>query len=431
MTAAAPAAQGARPSPTGLSWEAVAAAIMAALVAMRTEVAGGIVVGDCAALVLLPVTWTAVRRSRGFTWLLVVAALAVVAGWVLSLAAVGEFTVLVSARRSVLLLAAGLPAVVATLVWASRRLSLRGAVAAFGVGMVIDNLSLLQTSPNPWKFGLGVAVAVTLTALTQGLGRPVQATIAGVLAVSFLLADSRATSGFMLLIMALLVWQAVAATLPVRHWSPARLRLNQSLLVAGMTLAAVTAVVAASLSGYLGQDAQARTAAQAAGTTNPFLAARPELGASWALLTHRPWGYGAGVMPRYEDVRVAMNGMKELGYNPDNGYVQQYMFGNGFELHSGLVDAWIALSVPGAALMVLGVLMALRALRTDLGTLRTRAWLLIAVLVTIMNVLVGPLTILPPFLAIVMATALEDEPRAAPTTPSPVRRSARPLPGGG
>ncbi|MDO4243470.1 MAG: hypothetical protein Q4C85_06905 [Actinomyces sp.] len=411
MTAAAPAVGPSRPSPTRLTWEAVAAAAMAALVAMRTEIAGGIVVGDCAALVFLPVTWTAIRRSRGFTWLLLSAALAVVAGWVLSLAAMGEFTVLVSARRSVLLLAAGLPAVVATLVWAGRRLRLRGAVAAFGVGMVIDNLSLLQTSPNAWKFGLGVAVAITVTAMTQGRGRLVQATIAGALAVSFLLADSRATSGFMLLIMALLIWQAVAATLPVRHWSPERLRFNQSLLVAGMTVAALVVVILASLSGYLGQDAQDRTAAQAGGSTNPFLAARPELGASWALLTNRPWGYGAGVMPRYEDVRIAMNGMKDLGYNPDNGYVQQYMFGNGFELHSGLVDAWIALSVPGAVLMALGLVMALRVLRADLGTLRTRAWLLIAVLVTVMNVLVGPLTILPPFLAIVMAAALGDEGR--------------------
>lgn len=404
------------------------AVALAVLIAVREEVAGSVALGDCVALVSLPLTWSAVKRMRAFTWVLVLACLAVAAGLTLSLVASDEFVVDGSIRRSLLVTAAALPAAVSAFVWASRRIGPDSTAAAFGAGMVLDNLSLLETTDNAWKYGLGAAVTVFATAMVQNAGRRFQVLVVAGLVVSFLAADARSTSGFLLLALVALMWQSVAAYLPVRDWSPTRLQFSQSFLLTGMTAAALVGVMAASLAGYLGEDAQTRTAAQTAASTNPILAARPELGASWALLSRHPLGYGAGVLPRYEDIRIAMDGMKALGYNPDNGYVENYMFGHGFELHSGLVDAWIALSVPGAALTVLAVLMPARSLWRNLGTLRLQLWLLVALLITTMNVAVGPLVVTVPFLSLVIGAALVDEaPRRSPTEPriSPAGRRSR------
>ena len=101
-----------------------------------------------------------------------------------------------------------------------------------------------------------------------------------------------------------------------------------------------------------------------------------------------------------------MQGMASVNYNPNNGYVHNYMFGHGFELHSGLADIWIALSLPGAALLLFVVWLGLRALWANLGTAHLRSWLLFAVLLMVMNAAIGPLLVLPPYLTIAAGTAL-------------------------
>ena len=407
-------ATGTTPATGRWAWEPPLAAALLVLVSWRTEIAGGVRISDCTALVALPMTWSAVRRSRRFSLLLTIALLAAAAGYVLSLSVGDRFKVTPSAQRDQLLFAVGLPAAAAAFAWGRERLGLEGAVAALGTGAILGNLHLLRSSPNPWKFGLGAAVSVVVLALAHRFGRGGQLLAAAVLGGVFLLRDSRGSTGMLMLIAALLTWQIISDRLRTRTLSPSGLRLRQILLLTGLTAAAALAVVAASLAGYLGQDVQERTAAQSRGSTNLLFAARPELGASWALLTHRPWGYGAGVQPRYEDVRIAMQGMASLHYSPDNGYVHKYMFGHGFELHSGLVDAWIALSVPGAVLIALVAWMGLLALWDNLGTARLRAWLLFTVLLVLMNAAIGPLPVLPPYLALTAGTALCLEPSAPP-----------------
>ena len=101
-----------------------------------------------------------------------------------------------------------------------------------------------------------------------------------------------------------------------------------------------------------------------------------------------------------------MQGMASLNYNPDNGYVRNYMFGHGFELHSGLVDAWIALSLPGAALVAFTVWLGLRALWDNLGTAHLKSWLLFAMLFVLLNTAVGPLSVLPAYFVLGAGAAL-------------------------
>ena len=42
--------------------------------------------------------------------------------------------------------------------------------------------------------------------------------------------------------------------------------------------------------------------------------------------------------------------MSALNYDPNNGYVEQYLFGQGYEVHSVLGDLWIHFGVAGALL---------------------------------------------------------------------------------
>jgi len=392
-------------APTRWVWEPWFAAVLLVLVGWRTEITGGIFISDCVALASLPITWSAVRTSRRFALLLILALLATAAGWALSLAAYEDFTIIAANQRTQLLLAASLPASVAAFVWGRKRLGLEGAVIAFGTGAILGNLHLLQTSDNPWKLDLGAAVSVVVLAMSQRFGRGGQLVAALALGGIYLVHDSRGATGMFVLIITLLVWQIISSSLSTTVLSPGRLRVRHILLLPGLAGVAILGVVAAAIAGYLGPDVQERTTTQLHGS-NLLIAARPELGASWALLTHRPWGYGAGLQPRYEDVRTAMQGMASVNYNPNNGYVHNYMFGHGFELHSGLADIWIALSLPGAALLLFVVWLGLRALWENLGTAHLRSWLLFAVLLMVMNAAIGPLLVLPPYLTIAAGTAL-------------------------
>lgn len=84
-----------------------------------------------------------------------------------------------------------------------------------------------------------------------------------------------------------------------------------------------------------------------------ILGGRPEIAASAALVQDSIIGYGPGVAPNWEDVQVAKAGMITIGYDPDNGYVNSYMFGRGFELHSVAGNLWATFGLIGLGLAAL------------------------------------------------------------------------------
>ena len=277
---------------------------------------------------------------------------------------------------------------------------------AVGFGMFLDALPLLQTSPNPWKFGVGAAVTIMVLSFVANRRRLVQ--IVALLGLSgvFLVSDSRSTLAFLAIILGTVIWQALASWARWNVPTPRRLAVSQIIVLAVVGVTAMAGVVAASESGTLGEDAQNRTIAQSSSSAGLLLSARPELGASWALFRNRPWGYGAGVKPRFEDLWVAKRGMAALGYDPENGYVENFMFGGRIELHSGVMDMWAAASIPGALLLLLIAGMALAAMMRDLGRLKATPWLFFAALTVVQNVFVGPWTVLPAYLPIVLGAAV-------------------------
>lgn len=64
-----------------------------------------------------------------------------------------------------------------------------------------------------------------------------------------------------------------------------------------------------------------------------------------------------GVVPNVADVNIAKSGMMAINYDPNNGYVERYMFG-GIEVHSVIGDLWLRCGLAGLvfALVMLGVI---------------------------------------------------------------------------
>ena len=384
---------------------AIAVALLVC-VGVRRELAAALSVGDCVAIVSIPITWTAVRNARRFSLLLVLSILAAGTAFIMSLLAESSFVVEAWARRATTLSLLAVPCAVAVFVWGARRLGIRRAALAVGFGMLLDALPLLQTNSNPWKFGIGAAVSIMVLSLVANRRRLVQIAALLGLSAGFLVSDSRSTLAFLAVILGTVAWQALATWVRWHAPTPRRLAVSQIVVLAVVGAVAMAGVLVASESGTLGEDAQNRTIAQSSSSAGLLLSARPELGASWALFYNRPWGYGAGVKPRFEDLWVAKRGMAALGYDPENGYVENFMFGGRIELHSGVMDMWAAASFPGGLLLLLIAGMALAVMMRDLGRLKATPWLFFAALTVVQNVFVGPWTVLPPYLPIVLGAAV-------------------------
>lgn len=390
--------------------ERIIAFALLVLVGMPTAIGGSAHLSEIVALLALPATWSEVRRSRVLGLLLIGSVLAAVTGLTMSIAAPNDFTVIGSIRRATVVSVLSVPCSATAFAWGARRLGLDGAALAVGLGLLLNSLSLLGSVSNPWKFGIGLSTSIVVLAIVSRLGHIIQVIALAVLGALFLLQDSRAALGFIGVTAFMVVWHAtIQRIIPAIHF-PRRRAAFQAVAMSVAVLAMAVGVLGASAAGALGADAQARTLAQSTGSTNILLAARPELAASWALFVNRPWGYGAGIAPRHQDVRAAMDGMAAVGYDPNNGYVLNFMFGHGFELHSGLVDMWVACSLPGAVLVASILVLSVVALLRDLGSPQIHPWLFLAVLVAVMNILVGPWSVLPPFLTLVLGTVLVQVP---------------------
>jgi hypothetical protein len=147
------------------------------------------------------------------------------------------------------------------------------------------------------------------------------------------------------------------------------------------------------LSGYLGEGAQARSEAQLQASGSLLLGGRPEIGASVALLGARPWGYGLGIIPAFKDIYLAKTGMASLNYSPNNGYVERYMFGTGFELHSVIADFWIRFGILGLAFALMVLVLLIRGAIHNLVNHTARALVLFLVLQVSWDLFFSPLYI--------------------------------------
>ena len=346
---------------TGRKTARLVVALALVLIGIRIPIALGITVGAVISVGLSPYWWRSLAAFRGGR-LVAIGGAAVVVGqlWLTEFASIDRstsFALLVSEISLIVGLVAGM----GVILWAREMMSDAWVAGYFGAGLLL-NAALLQDGTlftgNAWKFGFSTAIAVIGLALAQGSkSRLVE--VAALIALAGISAISDARSATAILFLALII--------TIFQFRPTRITRRASatkfvLAIAVSALIVFNIVQTLILDGYLGDAAQARSIEQIDTSGSLVLGGRPELAATLALMAARPIGYGAGVVPSLADVTVAKTGMAAIGYQPNNGYVENYMFGGRIELHSVIGDLWARGGVLGLFFLAIVLGLTIRAM---------------------------------------------------------------------
>ncbi|GAA1656709.1 hypothetical protein [Microbacterium flavum] len=337
-------------------FETGAALVAAVLVGVDVPLPYNTPLSIVVGLALLPVVLNGGRRYRSFVALCILVFSTVGTGLLIAefSSAPSSTSLAIAQCMRVLSLAFAF----AVLLWARGRTGARRIILAFATGMLVSvpigGIHLL----NPWKFDLGLPLTLIALSLPFVYRRPIPQAVVGLLLIAVNAAfSSRSAAGFLLIAVAVSFTITPAADGVRRGRAWVVFRYAQ---VAAVAAGAYFLLQAAILDGMLGDDLQERTQAQVAASGSVLTGGRPEMGASVALITSNPWGYGAGAIPTPTQILVAKSGMARLGYDPNNGYVERYMFGTSFEVHSTLGDLWITFGIVGAVLAIFCVIVLLR-----------------------------------------------------------------------
>lgn len=374
----------------------------AAAVGIRYQFANGVTFGLLVSLALVPVWLSSLANYRGARLLLTLGSLATAAGVALTLADPYRETSTTLLVRETLGMAAVL-GIIGTLLWVRSLTNGTLAAGAFGAGMLVSVFLVGGNQANLWKYSLSLPVIVIVLALAANRGRRgIELAMLVALSAVSLISDARSLTSTLALTGVLVLWQMRSPdrlTLRPRPW--------MTLATLGvLAYAAYQVMQALMLEGVLGEAAQQRTQAQLDMSGSLLTGGRPEIGAALTLIGHQPWGFGSGTLPTSNDVWLAKAGMSALNYNPNNGYVESFMFGTRFEVHSVLGDMWLRFGPTGAAFALLAVGICIYGLAVRVSSRSASALLIYIVLVAGWNLLFGPLGTSDRPLALAVAVAL-------------------------
>ncbi|WP_166805558.1 O-antigen ligase family protein [Cryobacterium ruanii] len=335
------------------------AVVVLVIVAMRLDIGQGITVGALACVALIPVWFPVLRQYWGARLLLLAGVVAIGSGiWLTALSAPTHDTSLGQAFGAIAGLV-GLLSGVGFVLWARTVLPDSQIAIWYGAGILIGVSPTSELyAENPWRFGYSVALTILLLGITLQLRRRwLELAVALLLTVVATVTDARSTFAFMLLTVLLVAWQ-MRPTRPSRGKSALRALLG----LGALALVVFKVIQALILDGALGEATQQRTLAQLQETGSLIMGGRPELTATIALMQHQPWGFGVGIAPNPEDILAAKTGMAAINYDPNNGYVDNYMFGGHVELHSIIGDFWAGFGLPGLLLALIILVLIVRSI---------------------------------------------------------------------
>ena len=311
--------------------------------------------------------------------------------------------------------------------WSRRRLRLEAVAALWALGALAAAVLDVAGSVNPWKYQLSVPVTVLVLALAQRSRRSAAAVAALLaLAVVGVLNDSRSYAGFAVIAGVLVMWQALRGAAGATRRRGAASTLATLALLGGLVLGLYAVATSLLVSGALGGELQARSVAQVRDGGSLLAGGRPEWTATLRLVADSPAGFGVGVVPTTHDVLVAKAGLATVGITMDNGYVDHYMFGGQFELHSVLADAWARFGWVGAAWAGLVGAVLVLSLAAALAERRAVPLVVFLTLMGLWSLAFGPIysDLSDVLLALGLCLAARSSTGAATTTPEAVPRSA-------
>ena len=345
-------------------WVRFIAAAALVVIGARIALPQGIEAGHVVGLLLIPV-WAPVVRHYRWGWaLLGTGALAAVMGVWLTVFNADNHDSDTSLMISTTALLVGALISIGVVLWARRVLPEANVTFWFGIGLAfaIEPNSPLFPS-NPWKFGFAVPVAIITLSLAYKSGRRwLQLAVLGAITITSGLNDSRSAFAILLLSAIVVAFQVIPRG---RNRTLAALRMIFGL--GGLTVVIYNLGQALILDGYLGQSTQARSLEQLRTSGSLILGGRPELSASFALFKDQWWGFGSGTVPNLSDIMVAKSGMASINYAPDNGYVERYMFGGHYELHSIIGDFWTHFGIAGLLFLVVVMVIAVWGIATRIA----------------------------------------------------------------
>lgn len=406
-----------------------AALLAVLLVSFRIGLGQGVTVGHVLTLVLAPLWFPALRRYTGGVWLAVVGLAATVSSIWLTVYASSDHGTIMSNTVANTVLITGSISALGVLFWARELLPTWLIGSVFGFGMLVDVVTHQEVlgynagsggQVNVWKFAIAVPLAVLLLSLAQTVGRRwAEVVVLLGLALASARFDSRSYFGEFLIAALLVVWQG----LPIGHrrTSAARILIFFGVVVAAMYNIGMSLI----LGGALGAQTQARSLQQIQQSGSIITGGRPEMGASVALFLSRPFGFGAGTLADNADLVVAKNGMRQLNYDPQNGYVENFLFGKQIELHSMLGDLWAYAGFAGIALGVLVAVLLTVIIGRSLAARAMSGLLIFVVVLTYWNLFFNPLLADAPVLVLALGLGLPKLLSRDPQNPTEELRPAR------
>lgn len=390
----------------GHDLERAAAVLAVAALGIGYDLADGVTAGLVVAVLLAPVWWRSFALYRGGVLVVALVGAALVNGLLLTVARGTRLYDHRNAYADVALLV-GFVAGVGVVLWARRVVGDAVTAASLGAGLTLWGFADAAGETNLWKYAVGLPISVLLLGLAALTHRAwVSLAALAALALASLAFDSRAYFAAVLLAALVFVWRNLPSSQTARRgWARIVLLL---LGVAGLLYLLLSQLL---VSGVLGTAAAERSQAQIDASGSLILGGRPEIAAFGALLAHHPMGFGIGVVPSYLDVGAAKAGMVAINYDPNNGYVENFMFGGRFELHSIVGDLWATHGLVGLALAAALLVFTLFVLGRGVATRRGSAVLFFAAVWTLWNIAFSPLLVSVPVLFLLVGLALE--PRAA------------------
>jgi len=380
------------------------AAVAVAALAVRNSVGPDVTPGLIVAILLSPVWLPSLSRFRGGRLLAGGLVAALVSGYLLAILGTGH-QILTQAQLYSTGLILTLIGGIGVVLWSRTYLSVGAIGVCFGVGLVVNAVLGGATglaAGNPLKFTWSIPVTVLILSLAAlSRNKLLDLVLLAVLCAALTVVDARALFGVCFLALTLVIWQLrpVIAT-RARSW------LRTVTFVGALVVVIYQLSTALVLDGALGTDAQVRSEAQIQASGSLLLGGRPELGATTSLMAHRPMGFGSGVVADAEDIAVAKRGMASLGYDPDNGYVDNFMFGDEVELHSVFGDLWARFGIVGLAVAALIAAQVVRCIAVQISQRAAGGLVVVLGCYTLWNVLFSPIRASVPLLIITIGLLL-------------------------
>lgn len=389
------------------SWrkvELVLVAIVTVLVAMRTNLTHQITLGSVFALLLLPAWLPSARRYLSAPMLLGLGFAAAFAGILLTFINSRDHEVGLGTMFDNTVLLVGLLASFGFLLWAREQLGDGALITFYGIGAVLGvSHSDPLYSRGIWKFGYATAVTILVLGLAHLIGKKMlELAIVLALVLAAALTDYRSAFGLLLLVAAFLAWQ-MRPMQQTRVGSAFRGALALSL---GSVLAYFVGQTLI-LEGYLGETTRARSIEQINESGSLIVGGRPEMAATVALMRDNIWGFGSGTRINHHDLSVAKTGMAAINYDPNNGYVERYMFGNTYGVHSVIGDLWTRFGLVGLALGLLMLFLVMRWVSQSVTTGAASAALLFLASRTLWNLFFSPWYFSVGLLALTLALVVD------------------------